>query len=45
MILTETFALVGGAINEDFAADYVPEREKHLHELPVPKLLGQVVDE
>ena len=42
---SEAFALVGGSVYEDFGADDVPEGEEHLHELGVPELLGQVVDE
>ena len=41
----EAFALVGGSVNEDFGADDIAEGEKHLHELGVTELLGQVVDE
>lgn len=44
-ILTETLALVSGAINEHLAANDVPKREEHLHQFGVPKLLRQVVDE
>ena len=41
----KAFALVGGSVDEDFGADNIPEGEKHLHELGITKLLGQVVDE
>ena len=41
----EALALVGGAVDEHLGADHVAEREEHLHQLGVPKLLGQVVDE
>ena len=41
----KAFALVGGSVNEDFGADNIPEGKKHLHELGITKLLGQVVDE
>lgn len=43
--LTEAFTLVGRPVDEDFGGDNVAEREEHLHELAVTKLLGQVVDE
>ena len=42
--LTETFALVGGSVNENFGADDVSERQEHLHELCITKLLGKVID-
>lgn len=42
--LTKTFALISGSIDEHFAADNISERQKHLHELSVTKLLWQVVD-
>lgn len=45
MWLTEAFALVGGTVDEHFAADDVAEGEEHLHELSIAKLLRQVVDE
>ena len=41
----EALALVGGPVNEHLGADHVPEGQEHLHQLSVPKLLGQVVDE
>ena len=41
----EALALVGGAVDEHLGADDVAEGEEHLHQLGVPKLLGQVVDE
>lgn len=44
-IPTETLALVSGSIYEHFATDHIPERQKHLHQLRVSELLGQVVDE
>ena len=43
--LTETFALVSGSVNENFGADDVSERQEHLHELSITKLLGKVIDE
>lgn len=43
--LTEAFTLVGRPVDEDFGGDDVAKREKHLHELAVTELLGQVVDE
>lgn len=42
---TETLALVGGAVDEYFAADDVAKGQKHLHQFGVSKLLRQVVDE
>ena len=41
----KALALVGGPVNEDLGADDIPEGKEHLHELGVPELLGQVVDE
>lgn len=43
--LTEALALVGGPVHEDLGGDDGAEGQKHLHELIVPKLLWQVVDE
>lgn len=43
--LTETLALVSSAIDEDLATDHIPERNEHLHQLCITKLLRQVVDE
>lgn len=43
-VLTETLALIGGPVHEDFGRDDVAKGQKHLHELGVPKLLRQVVD-
>ena len=43
-IFTETFALVGGSVNEYFGADDVSEGQEHLHELRITKLLGKVID-
>lgn len=36
---TKTFALIGSAIDEHLAANHVAEREEHLHQFSVPKLL------
>ena len=36
----EALALVGGAVDEHLGADHVAEREEHLHQLGVAKLLG-----
>jgi len=44
-MLTETFALVCGSVNENFGADDVSEGQEHLHELSIPKLLRKVIDE
>ena len=43
-LLTETFALVGGSVNEYFGADDVTKGQEHLHELRITKLLGKVID-
>ena len=43
--LTEALALVGGSVDEHLGGDDVSERQEHLHQLGVPKLLRQVVDE
>lgn len=43
--LTETLALISGPIYEDFAADDVPKRQKHLHQFRIAELLREVVDE
>ena len=43
--LTETFALISGPIDEDFGTDDIAERQEHLHELSVTKLLGQMINE
>lgn len=45
MRLTETFALVSSAVDENFATDDVAEGQEHLHQLRVSELLRQVVDE
>ena len=42
---SEALALVGRPVDEHLRADDVAEGEEHLHQLGVPKLLGQVVDE
>lgn len=41
---TETFALVRGPVHEHFGGDDIPERQKHLHQFIVAKLLREVVD-
>ena len=43
--LTEALALVGGAVDVDLGAEDGSERQEHLRELVVTKLLRQVVDE
>ena len=43
--LTEALALVGGAVDVDLGAEDSSERQEHLRELVVTKLLRQVVDE
>ena len=37
--LTETFALIGGTIDENFGTDDVTKRQKHLHQFRITKLL------
>lgn len=44
-LLTEAFALVGGAVDKDLGGDDVPERQEHLQYLRVGELLWQVIDE
>ena len=41
----EALALIGRPVDEHLRADHVAKGEEHLHQLGVPKLLGQVVDE
>ena len=43
-MLTETFALVSGSVNENFGADDISEGQEHLHELCITKLLWKVID-
>ena len=43
--LTEALALVGGTVDVDLGADDVAKGHKHLSQLCVPELLGQMVDE
>lgn len=38
-IITKTFTLVGGTVNEYFGTDDIPKRHEHLHELGVAKFL------
>lgn len=42
---TKAFTLVSRPIHKHFRGDDITEREEHLHQLSVPKLLGQMVDE
>lgn len=42
--LTKAFTLVSGTVHKDFGRDDVAERQKHLRELRVPELLGQVIN-
>lgn len=42
--LTKTFALVGGPIHKHLGGDDIAERQEHLRQLRVSKLLGEVVD-
>lgn len=41
----EALALIGRAVDEYLRTDNVAERQKHLHQFGVAKLLRQVVDE
>lgn len=43
-VLTETLALIGGPVHEDFGGNDVAKGQKHLHELRVAELLRQVVN-
>lgn len=43
--LTKTLAEICLFVNEDFSRDDVPKGHKHLEQVLVSKLLGQVVDE
>lgn len=43
--LTETFTLIGGPIDKHLRANHVAERQEHLHQFRVAKLLRQMVDE
>ena len=43
--ITKAFALISCPINENFRADNVAKRQKHLHQLSITELLGQMVDE
>lgn len=42
--LTKAFTLVGGTVHKDFGRDDIAKRQKHLRELRVPELLGQVIN-
>lgn len=42
--LTKAFTLVSGTVHKDFGRDDIAERQKHLRELCVPELLGQVIN-
>lgn len=42
---TKAFTLVSRPIHKHFRGDDITEREEHLHQLSIPKLLGQMVDE
>lgn len=44
-VLTKTLALIGGPVNKDFGRDDMAKGDKHLEDLRVRELLGQVVDE
>lgn len=43
--LTKALAEIGLLVNEDFGRNDISKGHKHLHEILVTKLLGQVVDE
>ena len=45
LFLTEALALICSPVNKHFGADDIAERQEHLHQFSVPKLLRQVVDE
>lgn len=42
---TKAFTLVCRPIHKHFGGDDITERQEHLHELAIPKLLREVVDE
>lgn len=44
LVLTKAFTLVGGTVNKDFGRDDIAKRQKHLHELRISELLGQVIN-
>jgi len=41
---TKAFTLVCRPIHKHFRGDDITERQEHLHQLSIPKLLGQMVD-
>lgn len=43
--LTETFTLVGGPVDENLGGYDVAKRYERVHEVGVPKVLRQVIDE
>ena len=42
---SEALALVGGSVDEDFAADNISKGKEHLHQLCISKLLRQMINE
>lgn len=42
---TKAFTLVCRPIHKHFGGDDITERQEHLHQLSIPKLLREVVDE
>lgn len=42
---TKAFTLVCRPIHKHFGGDDITERQEHLHQLAIPKLLREVVDE
>lgn len=42
---TKAFTLVCRSIHKHFGGDDITERQEHLHQLSIPKLLREVVDE
>lgn len=42
---TKAFTLVCRSIHKHFGGDDITERQEHLHQLAIPKLLREVVDE
>lgn len=41
---TKAFTLVCRPIHKHFRGDDITKRQEHLHQLSIPKLLGQMVD-
>lgn len=45
LLPTKAFTLVCRPIHKHFGGDDITERQEHLHQLAIPKLLREVVDE